>query len=83
MAVEERPYAPCPCQRCGKPPAMVLKIGEHVVKGEVVYELDRRLYGENLEISGSSRRQKCRSGRQVTTGHGQRCLAPHHVAAIT
>ncbi len=43
MAVEERPYAPCPCQRCGKPPAMVLKIGEHVVKGEVVYELDRRL----------------------------------------
>lgn len=50
MNAEGSPYDPGPCQRCGKPSAVVLKIGEHVVKGKVVYEPDRRLCLECCEI---------------------------------
>jgi hypothetical protein len=50
MLSEDSPYDPGPCQRCGKPSEIILKIGEHVVKGEVGYAPDRRLCLECCEI---------------------------------
>jgi hypothetical protein len=53
MLSEDSPYDPGPCQRCGKPSEIILKIGEHVVKGEVVYAPDRRC-ASNVARSGSA-----------------------------
>lgn len=40
---EGSPYDPGPCQRCGKPSEVVLKIGQQVAKLEDTYLPDRRL----------------------------------------
>ncbi|MHA4736179.1 hypothetical protein [Ensifer adhaerens] len=37
------PYDPGPCQRCGKPSEVVLKVSQQVVDGEDKHLPDRRL----------------------------------------
>jgi hypothetical protein len=43
MMIDSSPYEDGPCQRCGKPSEVVLKIGQQVVKGEDKYLPDRGL----------------------------------------
>ncbi len=41
--LQDSPYDPGACHRCGKPSDVVLKIGQQVVNGDDKYLPDRRL----------------------------------------
>ncbi|RVH69216.1 hypothetical protein CN198_14245 [Sinorhizobium meliloti] len=48
--MDDDPYDGGACQRCGQPSEIILKIGEHVVRGEARYKPDRRLCLKCCEI---------------------------------